>query len=99
MLSFCLTTMDVYNHTCGLYMYTVHVLHVHVHMYVQYYDSTLYMYMYVRVLFFFNFIFSNTSRSADTVLGEAGDPCELFLVDECDDNPLGSVMGKVNVSS
>ena len=74
MLSFCLTTVDVYNHTCGLYMY-------------------------VHVLFFFNFIFSNTSRSADTVLGEAGDPCELFLVDECDDNPLGSVMGKVNVSS
>ena len=79
MLSFCLTTMDVYNHT---YMY--------MYMY--------YMYMYVHVLFF-NFIFSNTSRSADTVLGEAGDPCELFLVDECDDNPLGSVMGKVNVSS
>ena len=82
MLSFCLTTVDVYNHTCGLYMY----------MY-------MYIYMYVHVLYFFNFIFSNTSRSADTVLGEAGDPCELFLVDECDDNPLGSVMGKVNVSS
>ena len=38
------------------------------------------------------------SRGSDTVLGEAGDPCELFMVDECDENPLGAIMEKVNVS-
>ena len=38
------------------------------------------------------------NRSCETVLGETGDPCELFLVDSCDDNPLGSVMEKVDVS-
>lgn len=37
------------------------------------------------------------SRGSDTVLGEAGDPCELFMVDECDDNPLGSITEKVNL--
>eukprot|EP00731_Ephydatia_muelleri_P026418 Em0018g518a len=34
----------------------------------------------------------------DTVLGETGDPCELFMVDECDENPLGAIMEKVNVT-
>ena len=38
------------------------------------------------------------SRPSDTVLGEVGDPCELFQVDQCDDNPLGAIMDKVNVS-
>ena len=38
------------------------------------------------------------SRGSDTVLGETGDPCELFMVDECDENPLGSIKEKVNVS-
>ncbi len=39
------------------------------------------------------------SRGCETVLGETGDPCELFMVDQCDDNPLGAVLGKVNVST
>lgn len=38
------------------------------------------------------------SRSSDTLLGPSGHPGELFLVDECDDNPLGSIMRKVSVS-
>lgn len=37
------------------------------------------------------------SRSSDTVLGEVGDPMELFLGDECDDIPLGAVLGVVKV--
>jgi len=37
------------------------------------------------------------SRGSDTVLGEAGDPCELFAVDQCDDNPLGAIMDKVKL--
>ena len=37
------------------------------------------------------------TRSAETVLGEAGDATELFLADLCDDNPLGAIMDKVNV--
>ena len=28
-------------------------------------------------------------RSTDTVLGECGDPAEVFLSDHCDNNPLG----------
>ena len=38
------------------------------------------------------------SRASDTMLGEMGDPCELFVVDECDDNPLGAIMDKIDVS-
>lgn len=38
------------------------------------------------------------NRGGDTVLGETSDPCELFLVDVCEDNPLGAVVGKVNVT-
>ena len=38
------------------------------------------------------------SRSSDTVLGETGDPRELFLIDDCEDNPLGAIMDKVEVS-
>ena len=38
------------------------------------------------------------SRSSDTILGETGDPSELFISDDCDNNPLGAIMGKVNVS-
>ena len=37
------------------------------------------------------------TRSAETVLGEAGDPSELFLADLCDDNPLGAIMDRINV--
>ncbi|XP_011402705.2 PREDICTED: DNA (cytosine-5)-methyltransferase 1-like isoform X1 [Amphimedon queenslandica] len=36
-------------------------------------------------------------RSTDTVLGETGDPRELFLIDDCEDNPLGAIMDKVEV--
>ena len=32
------------------------------------------------------------------MLGETGDPLELFIVDECDNNPLGAVMDVVKVS-
>jgi DNA (cytosine-5)-methyltransferase 1 len=38
------------------------------------------------------------SRPQDTVLGEAGDTQELFQVDECDVNPLGAIMDKVEVT-
>ena len=37
------------------------------------------------------------SRGSETVLGETGDPCELFLVDLCDDSPLGAIMDKIKV--
>ena len=37
-------------------------------------------------------------RSAETILGETGDPTELFLCDDCDSNPLGSIMSKCKVS-
>ncbi|XP_028404801.1 DNA (cytosine-5)-methyltransferase 1-like isoform X2 [Dendronephthya gigantea] len=37
------------------------------------------------------------SRTTDTVLGNTGDPRELFLVDQCEDNPLGSIMAKCTV--
>ena len=37
------------------------------------------------------------SRGSETVLGEVGDPCELYAVDQCDDNPLGAIMDKVKV--
>lgn len=36
-------------------------------------------------------------RSAETVLGESGDPNELFLSDDCDNNPLSSIAEKCNV--
>lgn len=37
------------------------------------------------------------NRGGETVLGETSDPCELFLVDLCDDTLLSAVMGKVCV--
>ena len=37
------------------------------------------------------------SRGRETVLGETSDPCELYLVDSCNDTPLGAVTGKVTV--
>jgi hypothetical protein len=33
------------------------------------------------------------------VLGNTGDPMELFLIDSCDDNPLGSISAKCFVSA
>ncbi len=36
-------------------------------------------------------------RGADTVLGETSDPAELFLLDDCDDEPLASVTDKISV--
>ena len=44
-------------------------------------------------LVFFN-LFSHFS---DTVLGDTGDPWELFIIDDCDDNRLGATMDKVGV--
>ena len=38
------------------------------------------------------------SRSNDTMLGEMGDPYELFVVNECDDNPVGAIVDKIHVS-
>ena len=38
------------------------------------------------------------SRGSDTVLGETGDPCELFVVDQCDDIPPGAIIEKVKVT-
>jgi len=37
------------------------------------------------------------SRSTDTMLGEAGDPTELFKVNQCEDQPLLAVWKKCNV--
>ena len=42
-----------------------------------------------------NFLFH--SRGSDTLLGETSDPAEVFLVDECDNNPLGSIVQKCTV--
>lgn len=39
------------------------------------------------------------SRSTDTVLGETGDPRELFTTEECDDNPLGAILDQATVAS
>ncbi|XP_057663832.1 DNA (cytosine-5)-methyltransferase PliMCI-like [Diorhabda carinulata] len=36
-------------------------------------------------------------RGTDTILGETADPRELFVVDECEDLLLGSVLRKANV--
>lgn len=38
-------------------------------------------------------------RGADTVLGETSDPRELFMVDICENAPLGSIVRKAQVSS
>ncbi|KXJ20320.1 DNA (cytosine-5)-methyltransferase PliMCI [Exaiptasia diaphana] len=38
------------------------------------------------------------TRASDSVLGESADPRELFLADDCDDNPLGSILRKCTVS-
>lgn len=43
--------------------------------------------------------FCPCSRGSDTLLGEAGDPLELFLVDECEDTQLAYVVSKVKVSA
>ena len=37
-------------------------------------------------------------RGSETVLGETSDPAELFLVDLCDNEPLGSIADKISVS-
>ena len=37
-------------------------------------------------------------RGVDTVLGEAGDPAELFLLTECEDRPLLSIWRKCSVT-
>ncbi|KAJ8934705.1 hypothetical protein NQ318_008503 [Aromia moschata] len=36
-------------------------------------------------------------RGTDTILGETADPRELFLVDNCEDLPLGSIVRKAEV--
>eukprot|EP00111_Clytia_hemisphaerica_P007316 TCONS_00021299-protein len=36
-------------------------------------------------------------RSSETILGESGDPNEFFLSDDCDNNPLASIMEKCNI--
>ena len=37
------------------------------------------------------------NRGSETVLGETGDPTELFLVDHCDNTPLYAVIRRVQV--
>lgn len=37
-------------------------------------------------------------RGTDTILGVCADPRELFVVDSCDDLPLGSIVRKADVS-
>lgn len=36
-------------------------------------------------------------RGSDTILGETSDPRELFLVNVCENFPLGSIAGKAKV--
>ncbi|KAJ8969760.1 hypothetical protein NQ314_001597, partial [Rhamnusium bicolor] len=36
-------------------------------------------------------------RGTDTILGETADPRELFVVDDCDDYPLGCILQKTEV--
>lgn len=38
-------------------------------------------------------------RSKDSILGETGDPKELFLVHDCEDLPLKCVVGKAEVKN
>ncbi len=38
------------------------------------------------------------NRGSETLLGEASDPSELFVVASCNDSPLGAVVGKVTVN-
>lgn len=38
-------------------------------------------------------------RGEDTVLGQTSDPRELFVLDICKDYPLGSIVGKAQVSN
>lgn len=38
-------------------------------------------------------------RGSDTILTGTAEPRELFLVDSCDDLPLGSIIRKAKVSS
>jgi hypothetical protein len=37
------------------------------------------------------------SHGGDTILGETAGPRELFVLDRCDDAPLGSIAGKISV--
>lgn len=37
-------------------------------------------------------------RGTDTILGETADPRELFLVDICEDLPLGAIVHKAEVN-
>lgn len=37
------------------------------------------------------------NRGSETVLGETGDPTEIFLVDHCDNTPLYAVIRRVQV--
>ncbi|KAK3733077.1 hypothetical protein QZH41_008420, partial [Actinostola sp. cb2023] len=38
------------------------------------------------------------TRASETVLGESADPAELLLADDCDNNPLGSILKKCTVT-
>ena len=40
---------------------------------------------------------SNHRRGSGTILGEASDSRELFLIDDCDDTELAAVVHKVQV--
>ena len=40
---------------------------------------------------------NNDDRSTDTILGEAGDPTELFQLTDCEDQPLLSIWKKASV--
>eukprot|EP00795_Rhopilema_esculentum_P006330 gene6330-11763_t len=39
----------------------------------------------------------HSHRATETVLGETGDVAEVFFSDECDDNPLGSILSRCDV--
>jgi hypothetical protein len=44
------------------------------------------------------FVIVRSSRGSDTLLGEASDARELFLVDDCQDTQLAFLVHKVTVS-
>lgn len=55
------------------------------------------VYMYDGPLQTFMFHGHLFCRGIDTILGETADPRELFLVDNCEDLPLGSIVCKAEV--
>lgn len=54
--------------------------------------------MYVKFPQMFMFHGHLFCRGIDTILGETADPREIFLVDNCEDLPLGTIVCKAEVN-